>query len=378
MLRLPILSGFLKCGRAIALPFLIFLFACNSSPPQPETKVIENIDHELHRIDAMKYAPAEYDKFRMNFRLLKDRIIQEESKFSWFRDYESAQNSHSDILREGERLLASIREKVNSKKEEAYSRIKGLEERAKIIDELTLKVNAGIYTRKKLTMGGISISEAKMSLKSNEYDSAMGKIDNASVLLNEAEKSIASIIKRYSQSDLINKWKDFVRDTIVESKKKGIAAIIVNKAERTLTMYKGGKAVLNFNIGIGRNGYRDKLFSGDGATPEGRYRIIKKSGIGKSKYYKALLLDYPNQDDRKEFLKAKRKGLISNKARIGGLIEIHGGGEDGTTYGCIALENHHMDELFERVAVGTPVTIVGATNIENELSQGLKGLQNGY
>jgi len=367
---------FLNYGRAIALPFAILFFsACSSSPPPPEINLLENIDFELHKIDAVKYAPDEYNKFKVNLRVLKDKIIQEESKFSIFRNYEPIQKNIGDIIGDGKRLLITINEDKSKRKEKISDKIKRLEDKARIINELTLKVNVGASTRKLLTKGGIAISEAKASINSNRYDSAMEKVENAAALLNEAEKLVTPTLRRYSQNDTINKWRNFVRETIDESKRKKMAAIVVDKAERTLTLYKNGKILQTFNIGFGRYGYRDKLFSGDDATPEGKYKIIKKSGRGESKYYKALLLDYPNQEDKKEFLKAKKRGLISKNVKIGGLIEIHGGGEDSTTNGCIALENNHMDELFDKVAIGTPVTIVGATSIENELYIGLKELK---
>jgi hypothetical protein len=43
------------------------------------------------------------------------------------------------------------------------------------------------------------------------------------------------------------------------------------------------------------------------------------------------------------------------------LIEIHGEGGRGKdwTQGCVALTNSDIDDLFGRVAIGTPVTIVG-------------------
>lgn len=44
-------------------------------------------------------------------------------------------------------------------------------------------------------------------------------------------------------------------------------------------------------------------------------------------YYKALLLDYPNAQDRLEFRRKKEEGVLPQKARIGGLIEIHGKGD---------------------------------------------------
>lgn len=369
---------FLHYGRAIALPLTISIYfspACNSSLPPPEIKLIENVDLELHKNDAVKYTPGEYSKFKMDIENLKDTIIQEESKFSWFRNYEPIYNKMKGTMSNGEELLKIVHENRNKKKEEVLIKIKKLEERVKIIDELTLTVNAGISARKRLTIGILTIDDAKKFYKSSMFDSASEKIEDASAILGNTEKSIISLLRRYSHNGLIEKWKKYVRDTIEETKNKNITAIIINKAERKLTLFKHGKAVFTFTVGLGKNGYKDKLFSGDGATPEGRYRIIKKLGEGESKYYKALLLDYPNQEDKKEFLKAKKRGLISKMARIGGLIEIHGGGKDSTTYGCIAIENHHMDKLFEMVDIETPVTIVGAISHDNKFNYSLKGLE---
>jgi lipoprotein-anchoring transpeptidase ErfK/SrfK len=365
------------------LPFsLIFycfiLFPACSQPSPPETKFIENIDFELHKIGAEKYIPVEYNKFRADLRILKDLIIQEESRFSLFRDYEPLLGNIRSIEKEGIELLDIIQKKRSDKREKIAENLKNLEDRARIIDELTLKIHAGAHARKKLTSGSLAIKEAKISLENNRYDSAEGKIETASVYLSDAEKALIPLLKRYSHNDMIERWKKSVRNTIEEARKRKTAAIIVNKAERMLTLYKDGKPLMTFDIGIGKNGYRDKLFSGDRATPEGRYKVIKKSGAGESKYHKALLLDYPNHEDRREFLKAQKTGLISKNAKIGGLIEIHGGGKDSTTYGCIALENHEIDALFEKAAVGTPVTIVGATSLENELSNGLVELKKNH
>jgi murein L,D-transpeptidase YafK len=110
--------------------------------------------------------------------------------------------------------------------------------------------------------------------------------------------------------------------------------------------------------------------AGDRATPEGRYRVLKKRPA--SKFYRALLIDYPNAEDEQRFRDAKRHGLIASSAGIGGLIEIHGGGIAGMTYGCVALENPAMSELFSLVGEGTPVTIVGALDGENAVARALR------
>ena len=80
-----------------------------------------------------------------------------------------------------------------------------------------------------------------------------------------------------------------------------------------------------------------------------------------TKFNKALLINYPNDEDRMRFALGRRRGTISRGAGIGNLIEIHGDGGEGRdwTDGCVALTNEDMDRLFAHVRVGTPVTIVG-------------------
>ena len=48
-----------------------------------------------------------------------------------------------------------------------------------------------------------------------------------------------------------------------------------------------------FDAELGTNWVGDKRVKGDKATPEGMYKITKKFDGRKTKYYKALLLDYP-------------------------------------------------------------------------------------
>jgi len=82
-----------------------------------------------------------------------------------------------------------------------------------------------------------------------------------------------------------------------------------------------------------------------------------------SKYYKALLLNYPNESDRVRFRQGQRNGTIAGRARIGSLIEIHGEGGRGEdwTEGCVAVTNDQMDKLMKYAVRGMWVTIVRMT-----------------
>jgi murein L,D-transpeptidase YafK len=92
------------------------------------------------------------------------------------------------------------------------------------------------------------------------------------------------------------------------------------------------------------------------------YKITQKFDGSKTKYYKALLLDYPNEEDKEKFRYEIQHGSLPASAKIGGLIEIHGNGGKGIdwTEGCIALTDREMDVVFKLVKVGTPVTIIGS------------------
>ncbi|OIO27997.1 MAG: hypothetical protein AUJ60_08290 [Nitrospirae bacterium CG1_02_44_142] len=233
-------------------------------------------------------------------------------------------------------------------------------------------INEGRLSRKDLTIAEIILTEARRLYEKGDYAAAEIKIGAMTSYIKSAENAILPILSRYNDKNQIAKWKGWVSDAISESRTKGIYAVVVSKIERSLILYKNGIPFRTYRVGIGRNGSVYKLYAGDNATPEGRYHIVRK--LPKSRYHKALLINYPNEEDRKIFNDAKRKGLIPSRAGIGGLIEIHGGGKDGMTYGCVAMENKHIEELYNIIKAGTPVTIVGTMDYENRISSKLKGL----
>ena len=147
--------------------------------------------------------------------------------------------------------------------------------------------------------------------------------------------------------------------------------IVVLKSERRLRLYSDDAVVRTYKVGLGLNPVLDKQRQGDRATPEGDFYVFTKND--KSNFYLSLGVSYPNAEDAERGL---REGLISRSQHdaivkaikrraappqntaLGGDIYIHGNGA-GTdwTWGCVALENEDIRELYEAVTVGTPVTI---------------------
>lgn len=151
------------------------------------------------------------------------------------------------------------------------------------------------------------------------------------------------------------------------------SSLLVDKRHYFLEVRDGGRMKKRFPIALGKKPRQRKLCMDRASTPEGIYRIVNEQP--RAKYYKAFDLDYPNEVDRARYELAKEVGLIRKREGdypgIGGEVQIHGEGiQSNWTWGCIALRNSDMDELFEhrRVGKGMPVHIVGSELTVPDLS----------
>lgn len=137
-----------------------------------------------------------------------------------------------------------------------------------------------------------------------------------------------------------------------------IDTIVVYKSKRELLVYSNDMLIKTYKISLGSNPVGDKEFEGDKKTPEGIYFINDKNP--NSGYHKNLGISYPNEEDIES---AKRIGKPA-----GGDIKIHGLrngiGIVGKfhrwfdwTFGCIALRNEEIDELYGAVEIGTRIEI---------------------
>ena len=147
--------------------------------------------------------------------------------------------------------------------------------------------------------------------------------------------------------------------------------IVIKKAKKKLFLYSEEKLLRTYPVKLGFNPVGSKIRQGDKCTPEGSYYVCMKNP--RSKYHLSLGLSYPSIEDAERGLAQKliTKGdhdriieRISKKSippwdtPLGGEIFIHGGGETWDwTYGCVALRNQDIEELFKVVTVGTQVVI---------------------
>ncbi len=132
-----------------------------------------------------------------------------------------------------------------------------------------------------------------------------------------------------------------------------VTRIVVQKSARRLHLLHNETVLKTYAVDLGFEPRGDKVFEGDGRTPEGSYFIDRRNP--ESEYYLSIGISYPNKQDIAE---AQAIGK-----EPGGDIFIHGAsgraGPRGTdwTYGCIAVTNREISEIYSMVRDGTQIDI---------------------
>ena len=137
----------------------------------------------------------------------------------------------------------------------------------------------------------------------------------------------------------------------------------VFKAKRIVELLHQNQVIRRYDMRLGFDPIGHKIKEGDGKTPEGRYVLDWRNP--NSQFYKSLHISYPNQQDKAN---AKALGVSA-----GGDVMIHGSAnhqqlkalpqlmdylpQKDWTWGCVAVRNVDMDEIWKLVNDGTPITL---------------------
>lgn len=138
-----------------------------------------------------------------------------------------------------------------------------------------------------------------------------------------------------------------------------------------MEVWDGGNLRWTFPVGIGQVETGHKETEGDMRTPEGDYLVCVKNP--KSKYHLSLGLNYPNNRDAEEGLRAghitqeEHDAIIAANnelkappwtTKLGGEIYIHGQLEKQTwSHGCVRMNDPDIERIFPLISVGTRVYI---------------------
>jgi murein L,D-transpeptidase YafK len=138
-----------------------------------------------------------------------------------------------------------------------------------------------------------------------------------------------------------------------------VTSIQVHKADRRMYLLHNDQVLATYDVALGFTPEGHKQFEGDGRTPEGAYYINRRNP--KSAYHLSLGLSYPDRDDVAFAAAAGRPP--------GGDIFIHGGPqtradraraaqEPDWTWGCIAVTDAEIEEIYAMVKDGTVIHVL--------------------
>ena len=133
-----------------------------------------------------------------------------------------------------------------------------------------------------------------------------------------------------------------------------VTQVWVYKERRTMYLLHNDELLKAYKFDLGFAPEGDKQIEGDGKTPEGRYYIDRRNP--NSDFHLSIGISYPNAQDRLEAM-----SLLESP---GGDIFIHGRGptvknpDSDWTWGCIAVTDREIEEIYAMVKDGTPINIL--------------------
>ncbi|NNF38906.1 MAG: L,D-transpeptidase [Gemmatimonadetes bacterium] len=276
---------------------------------------------------------------------------------TFLRDYGAARDSLMAVTGSLEPLASEADARSRRRLAERESVGDELRELSLLLDGVTL----GADLRRALFETRARHTEAERLLDAGRVSDAAALLDSVSVALTAVRIEAHGLVARYADESSVRRWNGWVAEAVAESRTSGNVTMVVDKDLRRLSLFRSGILLSEHRVDLGSNASGVKLHQGDRATPEGRYRVLERKDLGASRYGRALLLDYPNPEDRDRLRRAIDAGTVRRGTSPGGLIEIHGAGgrNEDWTDGCVALPDTEMAEVFDRAPLGTLVVIVG-------------------
>jgi len=337
------------------------------SPPVDQLNKARLALASAEKSSSGKYSAKLFSEAQSSYNMAMTLWKRENQKYFFQRDYKQITLLAKKTIQKANLAKERSVKNMADFKERLSKKIKETEDIIKLFDRNFNNIPLPIVLKKKEVKARMMFAEGKMAYNKGNYITSASKIDKSSDDIETVYLSSKIKMQDYFRDH--RKWVSQAEETIDKSRRNNGSAIVVDKMAGKCYLYNSGKLCFTWDAELGKNWVGNKLVKGDKATPEGTYLITGKKSGASTGYYKALLINYPNDEDRRRFSIAKKNGEVANSSAIGGNIEIHGGGGKGVhwTDGCVALMNRDMDKIFNSVTVGTPVTIVGSIRPFNEV-----------
>lgn len=335
-------------------------------PPLAELKSAREKLVEAQNSEADVYASKLYEEAQQWYDSAMINWAAQNERFFLNREYSKVKEQVDKAIQKANE--ASGRG-IEQKKQTEGLLIQGmmsLDQKIAVYEQVYKKMPLPTAVVKAHNRGKMKLAECRVAYEAGRITEAGKSYEKAVELIESSGKHAAQLLSRWFAS--YPQWKENGGKAISLSR-GGETVILVDKYAHRCVVYRNGQAIKTFEAELGINWIGDKRLKGDKATPEGVYRVIQKKDHQHTRFHRALLINYPNDEDKRRIEAEKRNGTLARLALPGGLIEIHGHGGKGVNWtdGCIALKDQDMEVLFRLVEVGVPVIIVGSLKSLKEI-----------
>lgn len=117
------------------------IIGCSTPEVPPEVSLASSQEHDLWRFGASTYAPDEYRAYLTSLDQAKQRLLKENARFVWFRDYDPVQQEYAVILHQGDQLQQEIFRRKHLQSSRVSERIAYLKNRSEVIRKLSTLIN---------------------------------------------------------------------------------------------------------------------------------------------------------------------------------------------------------------------------------------------
>jgi hypothetical protein len=329
------------------------------APPDAQGAGIRTVLRVADGLGARAYAPALRRLCGVELAASLCEINRQRARWWFQRDYRSARRlltiTESRVLY----LYCEVRSRRQADQEAAAGMLRLLDEEMGRVLNLSRHAAADSETRRHLAVAEMRSQAARVLYREEQYTEALRSGRDSLDALGRVKNHSLALLARYDDPAMVRQWQSWIDQALQNH--RGPVVVVIKELHR-LDLYRNGRLVRSLPVDLGANTIDPKRHEGDRVTPEGRYRIARKKGPGATIYGLALLIDYPNSEDRQRYQEARRRGEVPPGAGVGGLIEVHGRGGRGYdwTDGCVAPSDEDMQWLYHQVETGTPVIIVGS------------------
>ena len=203
---------------------------------------------------------------------LKARAQADEDLIRWPWEPNDLEVALRRLQEDGSHTVARLTKERESLRRSAEAKIARVEGRFRM---MTLQISA-IDSRLMLGQNPVEIDlimkQAHTFYEQGRYDRSLDASNRAAQSLATQAAELSKELGRYADRDRISRWQQMAKDTVTWSRIHRTSAIVINKADRVLTLYRNGQKILSYPVRLGLNGIREKRYQGDGATPEGQHR----------------------------------------------------------------------------------------------------------